>query len=104
MQDAGWSTRQTSRVRRPARFVITTLMRVFVTLLVAAGLAACSGGGPDDFSLPSTPTTAPVATTTPISGAAAPPVASPTAPVPAYVSFVALATVPRLSIFDSPDA
>jgi len=71
---------------------------------MGAVLAACTGGGPDDFSLPSTPTTVPVPTTTPISGAAAPPVASPTAPLPDYVSLVALANVPRLSIFDAPDA
>jgi lipoprotein-anchoring transpeptidase ErfK/SrfK len=79
-------------------------MLVLATLLVGAGLTACRGGGPDDFSLPSTPTTAPVQTTTSISGAAAPPVASPTTPLPDYVSLVALASVPRLSIFDAPGA
>ena len=70
-------------------------------MLVTAGVSACSGGGPDDFSLPSTPTTAPAVTTT--SGNASPPVASPTSPLPDYVSLVALATVPRLSIYASPD-
>ncbi len=79
-------------------------MLVLVTLLAGVALGACSGGGPDDFSLPSTPTTVPVPTTTPISGAAAPPVASPTTPLPEFVSLVALANVPRLSIYDTPDA
>lgn len=42
--------------------------------------------------------------TTSISGAAAPPVANPTTPLPDYVTLVALARVPRLSIYDSPEA
>jgi len=75
-----------------------------VTMLVGAGLSACGGGGPADLSLPSTPTTRPLVTTTSVSASAAPPVASPTSPLPGYVSLVALATVPRLSIYASPDA
>jgi lipoprotein-anchoring transpeptidase ErfK/SrfK len=91
-------------VRHPAQSAITATKLALVTVLAVGGLVACSGGGPADFSLPSTPTTAPLATTTSVSRAAAPPVASPTTPLPAYVSLVALATVPRLSIYDSPDA
>jgi lipoprotein-anchoring transpeptidase ErfK/SrfK len=76
-----------------------------MALVCMTGLAACGdGGGPSDLNLPSTPTTAPKATTTIGAAAPTPPVGSPEPDLPDYVSLVAVSRVPRLAVFKSPDA
>ena len=89
--------RQTSRVRRRAWAAMAVVF--------ATGLAACGGGGgPSDLNLPSTPTTAPQATTTVGAAAPAPPVGSPDSTLPDYVSLVAVARVPKLAVYKTPGA